>query len=348
MADTETREAPAVDLTPITDRMDQIEARMVAPAPVPPRVLQVREAFALQLADAVQTGKARALADVLSSGNAGILPPQWSSEVRNAFDSTRYLIPRLGSVAFPSAGYTLTVPKVLQNTTVAARGTEKTEVPSRAFTTGTDTFTAKWFAGAVDIAMELVMQSDPAIQGLIVQNLFEQYGAATDADATTSLNGAGTATGAVLDFSSYKNFVGQIFTTSEAIRSATGEPGNLLQLKPASWASLIGMVDADGRRILATGGATNSDGSANLVAQSVDVGGILCFLNPRTTTDVQFNAKSARIAEKPPLQLTMGRDIGVLGATIWLPFFTTGIKRHAVTTAADRAAAKAAAEAEAE
>jgi HK97 family phage prohead protease/HK97 family phage major capsid protein len=344
MADTttEVREeaAPVVDLAPIQTRLDQIEARMIDRGAKPAHTLGVREAFAVQLMDAYQHGgKTRALADVLSSGNAGVLPPQWSSEVRNIFDRQRYLIPRLGSVAFPSAGYSLTIPKVLVHTLVGPRGAEKTTIPSRALTTGSDTFTATWYAGGVDIALELISQSDPSIYTIAVDDLLGQYAAVTDNAATLWLETVGTATGAVLDFTNYGTFVAAVMTQAEAIRAATGEPGDKLQLKSASWAKLIGMVDTTGRRIISSG--DYSDGSANLLSSSVNVGGIDVFVNPRATNDVQFNTYAARIAEKPPLQVTsdnvnlMGRDVGILGALIPLPFVAAGIKRYSVTTQED-------------
>jgi hypothetical protein len=326
--------------------MDQLEARLSAPPPTPPRVLSVREALTMQLESARKGGKMLALADVISSGNAGILPPVWSSEVRNAVDSTRYLIPFLGSVAFPSSGYTLTFPKVLTGTTVGPRGTEKTNPPSGALTTGSDTYTAAWYAGAVDVALELVLQSDPSVAALVVEDLLVRYAIATDQAVGTALNTAATATGAALSFATYGAFVAAIMDTAEAIRGATGVPGDLLQLKTASWKSLMSLVDSQGRRILSTIGATNADGSAGLTASQVDVGGITVFHNPRATQDIQFNSKSARVAERPPVQLSsdntalLGRDFGVLGAIIFLPLFPTGIKRHAATTAAAETASK--------
>ena len=336
MPDTATTDpAPTAQLA---ERLDQLEARLTAPPPAPPRHLSVREGFALQLTASKGSSRVLALADVISSGNSGVLPMQWSSEVRNTFDSYRYFIPRLGQVPFPTAGYTLAIPKVVQQTLVAARGAEKTDIPSRALTTGQDIYTATWYAGGVDIALELVYQSDPAIVGLVVDNLFQQYAAVTDTAVTLAMEAAATATGSVLDFTSYGAFVGKVMAASELIRAATGRPGDMLALTPASWGKLIALTDAQGRRILSSGNGVNSDGSADLLATEVNVGGITCFLNARATKDLQYNKFAARVAEKPPLELTdvnvskAGQDVGVLGAVMDLPLYPNGIKRHAATT----------------
>ena len=95
------------------------------------------------------------------------------------------------------------------------------------------------------------------------------------------------------------------------------------------------MVADDGRRILATTGSTNADGSAALTAQSVNIGGITVGHNPRASVDLHFNTKALRVAEKPPVSLTsdnvalMGRDVGVLGALITLPLYPAGILKYA-------------------
>jgi hypothetical protein len=172
-----------------------------------------------------------------------------------------------------------------------------------------------------------------------VENLLQQYAFVTDKAFTLAAETAASATGAVLDFTSYKTFVTQISNGAQLIRGITGAPGDRLSLTPASWTKLLSLVDADGRRVLATNGPTNADGSAQLTATAVDVGGILCFLNSNAAEDMQYNEVALRKAEKPPTTLTsdnvalMGRDVGVLGAFITLPLYPTGIKVYSVTTA---------------
>ena len=302
--------------------MDQLEAR-ISTRTTPARYLSVREAFILQLKDAAERKtNVRALADVVSSGNSGVLPQAWSREVRNALDSQRYMFSQVGTMAFPSTGYSLAVPKVLVHTLVAPRGTEKTEIPSRALTTGQDFYNATWYAGGVDIALELIWQSDPSILQVVADDLLASYAITTDQAITAALEAAGTPAGSTLDTTSYGAFVADIVTTGEAIRAATGVFGDKLSVTTASWKKIIGFVDTQGRRILASGGAQNSDGSAQLTAGAVDVGGITVFHNPRAAEDLQFNTKSARVAEKPPVQVSsdnvalMGRDFGILGAFI--------------------------------
>ena len=344
---TETREAP-VDLAPLQERIDQLQARIAdlgAPRE-PQRTLSVREAFVMQLMDSKDHRHIRALADVISSGNTGVMPPAWSSEVTGYVDSMRYLFPRTGTMGFPATGHTLTVPNITQHTLVASRGAEKSEIPSRAFLTEGETFTAAWAAGGVDVSLEVIWQSDPSIWGLIVEDLLRQYAIATDEALTVSAEGFATPAGAALDTSDYGSLVAQISATSETIRAATGYPGDRLALTTASWIAVNAMVDGVGRRVFASSGQSNADGSSQLTSSQVDIGGIMAFHNPRATDDLQYNEVSLRKAEKPPVTLTsdnvalMGRDVGVLGAIISLPLYPAGIIGYTATRTGEPRAKK--------
>jgi len=335
--ETTTPEVPTVDLSALATREDMaaLESRLSALAPTAPaQTLSVRDAFVAQLTASQERRQVLALADVVSSGNAGVLPPSWSSEVRNYVDAQRYMFGMLGSIGFPTTGYTLTIPKVTQQAKVGPRGTEKTEVPSQAVTTSSDTYTAAWFAGAVDIALELIWQSDPSVYGIVVESILSDYAVVTDQAMTVSVETSATATGAALDFTDWGTVSAQLMSAAEQIRAATGVWGDRVSMTTASWSALIGLMDADGRRVFAPGGATNSDGTAALLSRSINVGGILCAHNPRATADVQFNTKAARAGEKPPTTLTgdnvalMGRDLGVIGATLYVPAYAAGILAH--------------------
>jgi len=334
MADTETRDA-TVDLTTITERLDAIEARASESGRTDrARTVSVRDAFAAGILDYARTGQRRALADVVSSGNAGILPPEWDRSVLSVLDTRRPLIGASGSTGFPSTGVTKTFPKVLTHTTVGARGTEKTQVPSSALTTGSDVYTAQWLAGAVDVAIELIAQSDPSVALLVASDLLAQYAIASETAHATSTEAAATATGAALRTDTYGNLIDDIIGSGVAIEDATGAFGDMLAVTAAQWAEILGLLDGDGRRVFAGTGASNADGSASLTASAVNIGGVTVFRSPRSTEAVQFNSTSLLVAEKPPMSLTSvnvplaGQDYGILGAIMPVPRIPDGILKY--------------------
>ena len=334
-APAETREAPTVDLTPITERMDQLEARMLDRNPAPARTLGVLEAFAIQMADTIKHKQLRALGDAVSAGNAGVLPPDWASTVRGYLDGNRWLASRLGTASFPSSGSSITWPAITQEPTVGPRGTELSVIPGApAFTTDSDVFTAQWLAGGQRIPLELLETSVPEIGSLIASRLLLAYAQESDKYLAATLETAATPQGSVIDFTDYGTVVDSVIDAGEAIRAATGQFGDRLALTTASWKSLLGLTDGDGRRIVSTVGATNADGSAGFSAMSVVIGDCLAFHSVNSSEDMQFNSMSAAFAEKPPMTLTetsvdvMGRSIGVLGAVIALPLYPAGIRVH--------------------
>ena len=290
------------------------------------------------------SGKAlenRALDDVIGDLGAadasGVLYDQfWSGGLVGFTDSLRPLFSRVGAAPFPSGGYGLVTPRRTQTTVVGEHTPEKSEVPSQAYQADQQTFDMKWFAGAVDISMQLIEQSNPSIMSLVVDDLLSQYARATEGDMVTQTEAAATATGSLLDFTDYGTFITDVINNAEIIRSATGVPGNWLALGTASWVSLLSLLDGDNRRILATVNPRNADGSANFLSQDVNVGGINCFHSFDSNEDLQYNQVSLRNTEKAPMRVEqnnvalMGRDVGVLGATIVVPLDPTGILAYRI------------------
>ena len=218
---------------------------------------------------------------------------------------------------------------------MAKRGAEKTQIPTRELTVGRGSFAAEFFAGGVDVSLELVAQSDPSVVEVIVGSLLDQYAVATETEFAVDAVAAATVGGAVLPVSSWDLFAAALIDTSGDIRAATGVPGDRLALTSASWKSLVGMLNPSQP-------ATAFGVGPDFTAESVNVAGITAFHAPALTADLQFNTKSLRNAEKVPETVTatnvalMGRDIGILGATIAAPFYPAGIVKYTATTGRGR------------
>ena len=65
----------------------------------------------------------------------------------------------------PSSGYGIAFPKITTHTQVAKRTAEKAEAATREAIISAVTFAMEWFAGAVDVSLELISQSDPSVGG---------------------------------------------------------------------------------------------------------------------------------------------------------------------------------------
>jgi HK97 family phage prohead protease len=316
---------------------NQISNISVAGEVVPPMSLH-RAMAELLVTVAKAPGEKRALADVIGTapGNAsGLIRDAWVSELLGYINNLRPFFSAAGTVGFPASGYGLAFPRITQHTLVGKRGAEKTEIPSRELTVAPGNYPMEWFAGGVDVALELIAQSDPSVLEVVTSDLMDQYANATETEFVADTEAAATVGGAVLPTADWGAFSAAVIATSAEIRAATGVPGDRLALTTASWQAVVGLLNPSQPSISFGAGP-------DFTAESVNVGGVTAFHSPASAADVQFNEKSLRKSENPPETVTsnnvalMGRDIGILGATIHLPLYPAGIVKY--TALAARAA----------
>jgi HK97 family phage prohead protease/HK97 family phage major capsid protein len=342
MVDEAIPEPPTVDLTPIETRLDEQSvalrevrnqiANIQTPGAPPEPTITLGEAYAQLLKMVLKDRQERALADVIGTGTGnaeGLVYNQFVSELLGYMDVRRPLFSAAGTVGFPSSGYGLVFPRITQHVLVSKRTGEKTEAASRELTVAQATYSAEWFAGAVDVSIELIEQSEPSVLEVVGRDLLGMYAVATETEFAVDVAAAATATGDTLTFTTWGDFVADVVSASAAIQTATGAPGDRLALTSASWLNMMVLLNPSQP-------ATSFNTAPDFTAESVNVGGVIAFHAPTITVDTQFNTTSLRKAEKPPVQVSatnvalMGRDIGIIGATIALPLYPAGILKHAV------------------
>jgi hypothetical protein len=272
----------------------------------------------------------RALADVVGTptGNAeGLVYNVFVSELLGRVDRLRPLFASAGTVAFPTTGYGLAFPRRTQSTLVAKRTAEKSEVASRELTVASASYNMEWFAGGVDVSLELILQSDMSVLEVIAADLLDQYAQVTETEFAADTVAAATAEGAALPTGTWGAMVSKVVETSAQIRAATGAAGDRLALKTATWQAVLGLTNPSAPAVSPGVGPA-------LTSESLNIGGVIAFHAPEATADVQFNEIALRKAERPPATVTadnpalMGRDIGILGATIFLPLYPAGIVKY--------------------
>jgi hypothetical protein len=325
----------AAELREMRNQLSNIAGLEVTVAP--PMTLHRALAEALVMV-AKNPSENRALADVIGTapGNAsGLIRDQYVAQILGQINALRPLFAAAGKTQFPSSGYGLQFPRITQNTLVAKRGAEKTEIPTRELTIAPANYPMEWFAGGVDVALELIAQSDPSVVEIVVNNLLNQYAGATETEFAADAVAAATVGGAVLPVADWAAFSGAVIDTSADIRVATGAPGDRLGLTTASWKSVVALLNPSQPSVSYGAGP-------DFTAESVNVAGITAFHAPALSADLQFNTTALVNAERPPETVTatnvalMGRDIGVLGATIAAPLYPAGIVKY--TALAGRAA----------
>ena len=281
-----------------------------------------------------------ALADVvgdLGTADAAGLNPDfyWADGLLQNIDRRRPLFAQAGTGPFPSYGLNLTSAKVSQEVAVGSGKAQKAETETQALQVVGTTFPVVFHSGAVDVAMELISQSNPAVVGVLRNSFLRAYATATNTDIVAKALAGATASGAALDTSTYAALVGDLITTSNLIEDATGMPGDKCAVTSAEWIAILALMDGGDRRQFATVGSQNADGSAGLTVRGIDVGGIYVFRDPIAANAFQFNDETLTKHEKAPsmVQATnvpnMGVDMGIIGATA-ISFWAEGLYKYTI------------------
>jgi hypothetical protein len=256
------------------------------------------------------------------------------SQLVNVLDTRRRLFSRLGSFPMPRSGHAK-IPVVTQHTEVGVRTGQKDPANSRKMIVTTSGFDAVWFDGAVDIALEVIRMAEVGVVEMVWNDLLGQYAIATEAGVVATIEAGALGfvyTGTALDVTDYEGFITDVATQAIEVEEGSGAPATLLGVTNTQWISILTMIDADGRRHFATMGPSNADSSAALNAQSISLpGGIDVFRVPGLTQAVLTNTESLKAADGGPERVEalnvelMGRDLGILGRTMFVPRIPAGV-----------------------
>ena len=218
----ETPQAPTIDITPInsaiegmssamqrsvealTERLQKIEEHQRSDFTVPNartasekphRGEWMQTVLKMLSGERVPDMQLRALDDLITADNVGVVPPAYSSEIIGVIDPRRPFLNSTRRIATPDAGMSLIVPKIVTRPTVAKQATygesptsgEKTEVDSTATSITTATYNAITLAGAGDISLQLLRRSSPSFLGLYLELLAEAYASEAEDEALAAL-----------------------------------------------------------------------------------------------------------------------------------------------------------------
>ena len=297
--------------------------------------------------DARHRVNVRALADVTgelggpaTDLSAFVVEEFLGTQLINVLDTRRPVFSAMGRFTMPKSGYAR-IPIVTTHTKVGPRTGQKDPANTRAMAATTQPYEAQWFDGAVDVALEWLATAEGPALALVWDDLLGQYAQATELYAEQQLAAAGTLTGATLPIDTYENFAGAVAAQSIEVRKATGSPASFLAVPNSLWPNIISFTDSTGRRVFATGGATNADAGVSLTAESFTIGGISVFPS-NLTNAILSNERAVIAADGGPSRVEainvelMGHDLGILGRVMVVARIPAGVREF--SAAAGRAA----------
>lgn len=129
----------------------------------------------------------RELAEVITTGNEGVVPDAFSSEIIGRIDEGRPFMNSTRQIPTPASGTNLVMPRITQTPLVATQAAEKDEVASRATVIDTVDFGMVTKAGAGDLSIQLIKRSSPDFLNLWVELLADAYALDSENGAVDAL-----------------------------------------------------------------------------------------------------------------------------------------------------------------
>ena len=168
----------------------------------------------------------RELADVVTTGNEGVVPDAIVNEMLGRIDTGRPFLNNTRRLTTPSAGTRLLLPRLVQGPLVDTQESEKAELASRATIIDTVDFPMLTVGGAADISMQLLKRSSPEFRQLWLDLLGEAYATDTEDKAIDALLAeAAVVEGGALDIEAPT--FGEAFTNAATATNRTMAPDRI-------------------------------------------------------------------------------------------------------------------------
>ena len=267
------------------------------------------------------------LADDTTTTAAGVIPDPLSTEIISIIDTTRPYINSVPRDPIGGSGMTISYPRVTQKPLVDVQATEKTEVASQATTIDTLDVPLLTYAGASDVALQLIERSDPSFVTQLFREYADVYAGKTEADATAAAVAAAGDTAVLADLGADGAATwAAVAAASGAVALGVRRPADTMLLSVDRWTQLLSLADTDGRPLVVfpPNGPNNAAGSGALSTFNGQYGGldIVVSADAAAGTCVIYNrGRSNATVEQNPQQLR-ALEVSLLGMNmgIWSLF----------------------------
>lgn len=196
-------------LTTLTDRLEKLEERdrkdIRIPAAIEAIEARSKRGDWMQAVLTMLSGQRpndlqmRALDDLITTENVGVVPDAFSTEIIGIIDARRPFLQTTRRIDLPAAGMSLVVPKIVTRPETGVQSTEKEELASNSTSITTESFDAVTIGGAGDISLQLLRRSSPSFLSLYLELLAESLATNAEIEALQALIAAGPTSGGALD-----------------------------------------------------------------------------------------------------------------------------------------------------
>ena len=209
--------------------------------------------------------------DVVTTDTPGILPEPIVGPVYNNFRGLRPVVDAIGVKAMPGGGKVFRRPAVTTHTTIGASNGENVALDQGTFVVSNNDVTKGVYGGYVRLSEEDMDWTEPAVLGLLLDDMARVYANETDNVAAdnliTGITNSNNFTSA--NIADPTEWVTWMYTAASDILSASnGWLPTHIFVAPNRWASLGNLEDGQGRPLFPQVGPMNAYGNLAPGAQA--------------------------------------------------------------------------------
>jgi HK97 family phage prohead protease len=224
--------------------------------------------------------------DVVTTDTPGVLPTPIVGPVYNNFVGNRPVVDAIGVKAMPAGGKVFVRPEVTTHTSIAAQSAENAALQSGTFVVSSNNVTKGAYGGYVTVSEQDLDWTDPAILGLLLDDMSRIYANATDNVAADALLAGCSQTAVLTDPTSPSEWVSDIYDAASTIlTNSNGGYATHLFLAPNMWAALGKLVDSSGRPLFPQAGPMNAYGAVSPVANGGNAWGLQVVVDRNFAAD---------------------------------------------------------------
>jgi HK97 family phage prohead protease len=282
----------------------------------------------------------RELADVITTGNEGVVPDAIVNDMIGRVDTGRPFLNGTRRLPTPEAGTRLLVPRLTQSPLVDEQESEKAELASRATVIDTVDYPMITAGGAGDLSMQLIRRSSPSFLNLWLELLGQAYATYTEDRAVDAL----LAEAAVVeggDFDPAAPLLGDAFTNAVTATGRTMKPDRIF-LSTAAIAAFMDAVEPAGgggrplypgiASIAGIGGEGSIPGSFTLQpiwTPALDDEAVDIIVGPSQAFAWAEDGTYTLQADVPS---KFGRDVGLAGMIWYAPLYPAAFTTYTLAS----------------
>lgn len=252
----------------------------------------------------------RAFATATTADIAGLLPPQWLTEVIDLVRVYTPTVQQFSRMPLPDTGLTITQPIVTQRPTVGKQASELAEPASQKVTIGTVQWTVDTYTGGDRMSLQSIRRSEPAylnqVMRLFVDEMAKSWNAAVAAGVLAAADDVNTT---ALEWVDANGFGDLVIDAGAVFLQSLGRLPEVVGLSVGAWVALGKAKDTTNRALFPDVNPQNTTGTFDLTEPSGNIRKVAYFVDPNfgdesTITGVIGVRDAYRSAESPMSTLT--------------------------------------------